>query len=72
MAYVGILGKLMGPVQRIAIVIEPKPMLADLVAEALQRMGYEVAIAATHIGGAAEAAAYGRVDLGVVAIGEGD
>lgn len=58
----------MEPVRRIAIVIEPRPVLADLVAEALQRMGYEVATAATHAGGAIKAAAYGRVDLGVAAV----
>ncbi len=58
----------MDPVQRIAIVIEPEPLLADLIAEALRRLGYDVATAATHVGGAVLAATYGRVDFGVVAV----
>lgn len=51
-----------------AIVIEPKPMLADMVADALRRRGYEVVTAATHVGGAQMALDHGRVDLAVAAV----
>ena len=51
-----------------AIVIEPKPMLADMVADTLRRRGYEVATATTHVGGAEKASARGKVDLALAAV----
>lgn len=56
-----------------AVVIEPMPMLADTVADVLRNHGYEVAVAATHEGGAA-AAVGRRVMMTVAAVpapGEG-
>lgn len=51
-----------------AIVIEPKSMLADMVADALRRRGYEVVTATTHVGGAEKALAHGKVDLAIAAV----
>ncbi|HEY4090946.1 MAG TPA: hypothetical protein VGN46_05475 [Luteibacter sp.] len=51
-----------------AVVIEPKPLVADMVADTLRRMGYEVAVSATHAGGAHHAKTHGMVSLGVVAV----
>jgi DNA-binding response OmpR family regulator len=51
-----------------AIVIEPKPMLADMIGDYLRRAGYEVGIAATHVGGAGMAKAHGKVDLAAAAV----
>jgi DNA-binding response OmpR family regulator len=52
----------------IAIVIEPRAMLADTVADALRRRGYEVLVAATHSGGSKAVLADAQVDFLVAAI----
>jgi CheY-like chemotaxis protein len=51
-----------------AIVIEPRPALAELVGEVLQRWGYEVSVASTHVGAAQVAQRTGRVDLAIAAV----
>jgi DNA-binding response OmpR family regulator len=56
------------PSQEFAIVIEPKPMLADMISDYLSRAGYAVAVSATHAGGAAQAKAHGKVDFAVAAV----
>lgn len=52
----------------LAIVIEPRPALANTVADALIRHGFETLIASTHAGGAALAAPHDRVDFLVAAV----
>jgi DNA-binding response OmpR family regulator len=52
----------------IAMIIEPRAMLADTVADALRIRGYEVLVAATHSGGAKAIIADAQVDLLVAAI----
>lgn len=52
----------------IAVVIEPRPMLADTVADALRTRGYEVLVASTHSGGAKTVLADAQVDFLVAAI----
>jgi DNA-binding response OmpR family regulator len=56
------------PYREFAIVIEPKPMLADMIGDYLSRAGYDVAVTATHVGGAGIAKAHGKVDLAVAAV----
>lgn len=53
---------------RFAVVIEPDSDLADTVADVLRRRGYEVATAATHVGGADKAKQHGWVDAAVAAV----
>ncbi|MEX1826859.1 hypothetical protein [Luteibacter sp. CQ10] len=52
----------------IAVVIEPRPTLADTVADALRRRGYEVLVASTHTGGAKAVLADAQVDFLVAAV----
>lgn len=52
----------------IAVVIEPRPMLADTVADALRTRGYEVLVASTHSGGAKAVLADAQVAFLVAAI----
>lgn len=52
----------------IAMIIEPRAMLADTVADALRVRGYDVFVAATHSGGARAVLANAQVDLLVAAI----
>lgn len=52
----------------IAVVIEPGATLADTVADALRRRGYDVFVAATHSSGAKAIVADARVDFLVAAI----
>lgn len=52
----------------IAVVVEPRPMLADTVADALRKRGYDVLVASTHSGGAKAVLADAQVDFLVAAI----
>lgn len=54
--------------KRLAIVIEPRPALANTVADALMRRGFETLVASTHAGGAALAAQFERIDFLVAAV----
>jgi len=51
-----------------AIVVEPHHPLALTVADCLRQRGFEVAVAGTHVGGAALAASHGQVDCLVAAV----
>ena len=52
----------------IAMIIEPRAMLADTVADAVRIRGYEVFVAATHSGGARAVIADAQVALLVAAV----
>lgn len=51
-----------------AIVIEPKPLLADIISDCLKRGGYDVFACATHAAAATEAEAHVSVHLVVAAV----
>lgn len=52
----------------IAIVVEPRATLADTVADALRSRGFEVLVAATHVGGAQSALDHAQVDVLIAAV----
>ncbi|WP_285402427.1 hypothetical protein [Luteibacter sp. ME-Dv--P-043b] len=52
----------------IAVVIEPRATLADTVADALRKRGYEVYVASTHSGGAKAVIADAQVDFLIAAV----
>lgn len=52
----------------IAVVIEPRAVLADTVADALRQRGYEVYVASTHSGGAKAVIADAQVDFLIAAV----
>lgn len=56
------------PTAPLAIVVEPHAVLADTVADALRRRGYEVLVATTHTGGAHSALAHSAVDFLIAAV----
>lgn len=51
-----------------AVVIEPRPTVADTVADCLRRDGYEVMVTSTHVGAAASVITHERVDFLVAAV----
>lgn len=55
-------------VRPIAVIVEPRATLADTIAEALGRRGYDVVVAMTHAGGATAALKCHQVDFLVAAI----
>lgn len=52
----------------IAVIIEPRATLADTIAEALGRRGYDVVVVTTHVGGATAALKCHQVDFLVAAV----
>jgi DNA-binding response OmpR family regulator len=56
------------PLPPIAVVIEPHATLADTVADALRKRGYEVYVASTHSGGAKAVLANAQVDFLIAAV----
>lgn len=52
----------------LAVVIEPRAIVADAVADCLRVRGYDVLVAATHTGAAASVIARERVDFLVAAV----
>ncbi|KAG9613507.1 hypothetical protein KCV01_g1162, partial [Aureobasidium melanogenum] len=56
------------PLLPIALVIEPRSILADTVADVLRKRGFDVFVASTHSGGAKAAIAQAYVDVLVAAV----
>lgn len=52
----------------IAVIIEPRATLADTIADALRKRGFEVLVASTHAGGAQSALGHAMVDFLIAAV----